>query len=88
MEVQASVKVIEKSIGRLNLSQRVLLASLVAQMVKGLPAIQETWVQSLGGEDPLEEDIATHSSILAWRIPWMEEPGGLQSMGLKRVRHD
>ena len=56
-------------------------ASLVAQMVKNLPAVQETQVQSLGQEDPLEEEMATHSSILAWRIPWAEEPGGLQSMG-------
>ena len=53
-----------------------------------LPAIQKTWVQSLGQEDPLEEEMATHSSILAWRIPWTEEPGGLQSMGLQRVTHD
>ena len=58
-------------------------ASLVAQMVKNLPAVQKTWVQSLGGEDPLEKEMATHSSILAWRIPWTEEPGGLQSMGLQ-----
>ena len=57
-------------------------ASLVAQMVMNLPAMQETWVQSLGQEDLLEEGMATHSSILAWRIPWTEEPGGLQSMGL------
>ena len=57
-------------------------------MVKNLPAMQETRIQSLGREDPLEEGIATHSSILAWRIPWMEEPGGLQSMGPQRVRHD
>ena len=59
--------------------------------VKSLPAtqeLQETRVQSLGGEDPLEEGMATHSSILAWRIPWTEEPGGLQSIGLQRVRHD
>ena len=63
-------------------------ASLVAQMVKNQPAMQETWVQSLGWEKSLEEGMATHSSILAWRIPWTEEPGGLQSMGLKRVRHD
>ena len=55
----------------------------VAQMVKNLPATQETWVQSLGWEDPLEKGMATHSSILAWRIPWTEEPGGLQSMGSK-----
>ena len=52
-------------------------------MVKNLPAMQETWVQSLGGEDLLEKGMATHSSILAWRIPWTEEPGGLQSMGCK-----
>ena len=63
-------------------------ASLVAQKVKGLPAMQETWVQSLGQEDPVEEEIATHSSILSWRIPWTEEPGRLQFMGLQRVRHD
>ena len=54
---------------------------------KNLPALQETWIQSLGWEDPLEEAMATHSSILAWRIPWTEEPGGLQSMGSQRVRH-
>ena len=62
--------------------------SLVAQLVKNPPAMPETYIQSLGWEDPLEEDMATHSSILAWRIPWTEEPGGLQSMGLQRVRHD
>ena len=62
-------------------------ASLVAQMVKTLPAVQETQVQSLGWEDPLEKGMATHSCILAWRMPWTEEPGGLQSMGHK-VRHD
>ena len=55
-------------------------ASLVAQMVKSLPAVWETWVPSLGWEDPLEKGMATHSSILAWRIPWTEEPGGLQSI--------
>ena len=65
-----------------------LFASLVAQMVKNLPAVQETWAQSLGRENPLEKEMATHSSILAWKIPWTEEPGGLQSMGLQRVRHD
>ena len=53
----------------------------MAQMVKNLPAMQKTWIQSLGREDPLEEGMATHSSILAWRIPWTEEPGGLQTMG-------
>ena len=62
-------------------------ASLVAQRIKHLPAMQETWVQSLGWEDPLEKEMATHSSILAWRIPWTEEPGGLQSTGLQRVGH-
>ena len=61
--------------------------SLVAQMVENLPAKQETRVQSLGREDPLEKEMATHSSILAWRIPWTEEPGGLQYMGSKRLRH-
>ena len=63
-------------------------ASLVAQTVKNLPAMWETWVQSLGWEDPLEEDMAAHSSILAWRILWLEDPGGVQSMGSRRVRHD
>jgi len=57
-------------------------------MVKNLPAMQETWVRPLGWEDPLEEVIATHSNILAWRIPWAEEPSGLQSMGLQRAGHD
>ena len=60
----------------------------MAQTVKRLPAMQETQVQSLGQEDPLEKEMATHSSILAWKIPWTEEPGRLQSMGLQRVRHD
>ena len=62
--------------------------SLVVHIVKNLPAMQETRVQSLGWEDPLEKGQATHSSILAWRIPWTEEPGGLQSMGSQRVGHD
>ena len=57
-------------------------------MVKHLPARPETWVQSLSWEDPLEKEMATHSSILAWKIPWTEEPGGLQSMGKQRVGHD
>ena len=57
----------------------------MAQLVKSLPAMQETWVQSLGWEDPLEKEMATHSSILAWRIPWTEEPGGLESMGHKEL---
>ena len=59
------------------------LLSLVAQLVKGPPAMQETWIRSLGWEDPLEEGMATRFSILAWRIPWTEEPGGLQSVGLQ-----
>ena len=63
-------------------------ASLVAQMVKHLPAMQETRVQSLGQEDPLEKEMATYSSTLAWKIPWMAEPGGLQSMGSQRAGHD
>ena len=63
-------------------------ASLVAQTLKNLLAMQETGVRSLGWDNPLEKGMATHPSILAWRIPWTEEPGGLQSMGLKRVRHD
>ena len=60
----------------------------MAQMVKNALAMQETQVPSLGRKDPLEKEIATHSSILAWRIPWTEEPGGAQSMGSQRARHD
>ena len=63
-------------------------ASLVAQTVKRLLAMRETWVRFLGWEDPLEEVLATHSSILTWRIPWTEKPGGLQPMGSQRVGHD
>ena len=63
-------------------------ASLMAQTVKNLPAMQDTWVQSLAWEDPLEKGKATHSSILAWRIPWTKEPGRLQSIGSQRVRHN
>ena len=61
---------------------------MVAQRLKHLPAMRETWVRFLDREDPLEKEMATHSSILAWRIPWTEEPGGLQSMGSQRVGHD
>ena len=61
------------------------MGKLVAQTVKRLPAMRETWVRSLGWEDPLEKGTATYSSTLAWEIPWMEEPGALQSMGLQRV---
>ena len=60
----------------------------MARRLKCLPAMQETWVRSLGWEDPLEKEMATHSSILAWRIPWAEEPGGLQSTGSQRVGHN
>ena len=60
----------------------------MAQMVKRLPIMRATWVQSLGWKDLLEKEMATHSNILAWKIPWTEEPGGLQSKGLQRVRHD
>ena len=61
---------------------------MVAQTVKRLPTMWETWVRFLGWEDPLEKELATHSSTLAWKIPWMEDPGRLQSMGSQRVRHD
>ena len=65
-----------------------LWTSLIAQLVKNLPAMQETWVWFLGWKDPLEKEVETHSSILAWRIPCTEEPGGLQSMGSQKVGHD
>ena len=82
---QATVHGVAKSQTRLSDFH---FASLVAQLVKNLPAMQETWVRSLGWEDPLEEGMATHSSIFAWRISWTEEPGRLQSMESQRVRHD
>ena len=63
-------------------------ASLVAQRLKHLPGMRETWVQSLGREDSLEKEMATHSSTLAWKIPWMEETRRLESMGLQRIQHD
>ena len=63
-------------------------ALLVAQIVKNLPAMRETWVRSLGWEDPRDEGMATHSSNLLWRSQWTEEPGGLQSMGSQKVKHD
>ena len=69
-------------------SYEVLTASQVVQMVKNLPAVQETWLRSLGWEDPLEKEMAMHSSILAWKISWTEEPGRLQSMGWQRVGHN
>ena len=64
------------------------MTSLVAQTVKHLPTMRETYVQSLDWEDPLEKEMSTHSSILTWKIPWMEEPGRLQSRGSQRVGHD
>ena len=70
---------------RLKVLPQHLGASLVAQMVNNLPAVQEIWVRSPGQEDPLEKGVATHSSILAWRVPWTEEPGGLQRMGSQEL---
>ena len=70
-----------------SLEARIERASLMAQMVRNLPAMQETWIQSLTWEDPREKGMATLSSILAWRIPWTEEAGQLLSMGLQKVRH-
>ena len=64
------------------------MASLVAQMVKRLSTVWETWVRALGWEDPLEKEMATHSRTIAWKIPWTEEPGRLQAMGSQRVGHD
>ena len=63
--------------------KEVIRAALITQLVKNLPAMKETWVQFLGQEDPLEKEMATHSSILAWRIPWTEDPSRLSSMGLQ-----
>ena len=79
---------IEKSRSILNLVMVNIWASLVVQKVKNLPAMQDTQVLSLSWKDPLKKEMATHSSILAWRIPWTEEPRGLQSMGFQRVGHD
>ena len=81
-------KDVEKWESLYTVSGNVIWASLVAQSVKNLPAVQETRVRSLGWEDPLEKEMATHSSILAWKISCTEEPGGLQSMGWQRVGHD
>ena len=75
-------------IGALGISIRLIWASLVAQRLKHLPPMRETWVRSLGREDPLEKEMAIHSSLLAWRISWMEKPGRLQSTGSQRVGHD
>ena len=69
-------------------NQYVIHLKIIAQLVKNLPTMQETWVQSLGQEDPLEEGMAIHSSTPAWRSPWTEKPGRLQTIGPQRVRHD
>ena len=79
--MQFGKQVYDRSGSLLYASIYIKWASLVAQMVKNLPAMQETQAQSLGQEDPPEKRIATHSSILKWRVPWTEEPGGIQSMG-------
>ena len=87
-----SVGAILTGAGSLDFVPRMILpspfTSLVAQMVKRLPTVWETWVRSLGQEDPLEKEMATHSSTLAWKIPWTEERSRLQSMGSQRVGHD
>ena len=72
----------------LNSARNSVNTSLVAQTVKRLSIMRETWVRSLGWEDPLEKEMASHSRTIAWKMPWMEEPGRLQSMGLQRVGHD
>ena len=87
------VPIIQSEVSQKNKRQMLYIntyiwASLVAPMVKNLPAMQETQVQSLGQEDPLEKEMAIHSSTIAWKIPWTEEPGRLQSMGLQTVRCD
>ena len=84
----AAVHGVSKSWTRLRDFTNSSETSLVAQMIQRLPTMRETRVQTLGHEDLLEKKMTTHSSILAWKIPWMEEPGRLQSMGLQRVRHD
>ena len=83
------MELVKRCLGKGQLSQGLeVSASLVAQRLKCLPGMRETWVGSLGREDPLEKGMATHSSTLAWRIPWREEPGRLQTMGSQRVIHD
>ena len=81
-------RILPTSVWGVKLIWWVAWASLVAQTVKRLSTMRKTWVRSLGQEDPLEKEMAPHSSILAWKIPWMEEPGRLQSMGSQRVRHN
>ena len=84
--IKTKLKEKQEQINRKRLKKN--MAFLVAQMVNNLPSVWETWFQSLGWKDPLEKGMATHSSILAWRIPWTEEPGRLQLMGSQRVGHD
>ena len=87
-EAQAGIKIAGKNTNNLRYTDDIqICSSLVAQRIKHLPAMWETRVRSLGWEDPLEKEMETHSSILAWRIPWREEPGGLQSILLHIVRH-
>ena len=88
IDIKSQKQRINKNLYRTKKKGLFIRASQVAQRLKHLPAMQETWVQSLGQEDPLERGMATHSSILGWEIPWMEEPGGLQSMGSYRVGHN
>ena len=86
--LETGIKAQESGVGFWELSAKLGVASLVALAVENLPAMRETWVRALGPGDPLEKGIATHSRILAWRISGTEEPGGLQSMGSARVKHD
>ena len=91
MKLQLDLEKQKKICGKIYLYQMnvmVIIASSVAQTVNCLSAMQETWVRSLGQEDPLEKEMAAHSSILAWKIPWTAEPGRLPSMGSQRVGHD
>ena len=87
-ELQAVIKIDGRNMNSLRYAHDIILTSLVAQTVKCLSTMRETWVQSQGWEDPLEKEMAIYSSTIAWKIPWTEEPGRLQSMGLQRVRHD
>ena len=88
-EAQAGIKIAGRNINNLRYADDTTLrASQVAQMVKCLPVMRETWVRSLGREDSLEKEMTIHSSTLAWKIPWTEEPGRLQSIGLQRVGHN
>ena len=87
-ELQAVIKIDGRNMNSLTYAHDIILTSLVAQTVKCLSTRRETWVQSQGWEDPLEKEMAIYSSTIAWKIPWTEEPGRLQSMGSQRVGHD